>query len=545
MKTLITTLATITASALVYNVNAQSLEEGKKLFGYERYVSAEKMLQPLAASSPEANFYYGKSLLAQKKVAEAKAAFAKYGDDYMNKTGLASVLFANKKDAEAMAILQDIVDGAKKRDWEKLKFAADAITYSDNATQFDKAIEWYQSAKEKSKDDPNVLLGLADVLIRKNTGTSNGDAVELLTQLGKDSKLASLAYARQGHLWMRAINYPEALASYNKAKEADPQNPLPYEDLANAYYKSGTYNLAKENIEQYLKYSDKAPADQMRYGNILYYTKDYPAAAKIYQSLITEGMGKDYPSLYRGLAYSQYQNGDIETAYKNFGTYKTNMMATQQLTYEDYLTFGQISAAMAEKDSANSASYLKSSEENFTTALDTFNKGERTIEAKTKFYHQVIDAYKDAKEYGKVAEWYKKLIAIDPEASPTDYFNAGFYSYFNKDYAGAKESFEAFNKKYPEENLGYFWIARTKAAQDPDGKTGVAAEAFKTWLGRPDKEGEERKEEDLMFAYQYLAINAYQTADAKSAVMWSNKILALDSKNSTAIQIVNYYKDKK
>ena len=65
MKTLITVLTTAAASAFVYDVNAQSLEQGKKLLAYERYQSAEKELSSLAGNSPEANYYYGLVLLGE------------------------------------------------------------------------------------------------------------------------------------------------------------------------------------------------------------------------------------------------------------------------------------------------------------------------------------------------------------------------------------------------------------------------------------------------------------------------------------------------
>ena len=46
----------------------------------------------------------------------------------------------------------------------------------------------------------------------------------------------SLGYSRIGKLWYDAKNYPDALSNWQKAKDADPQNPLPYRDLATAYF---------------------------------------------------------------------------------------------------------------------------------------------------------------------------------------------------------------------------------------------------------------------------------------------------------------------
>lgn len=541
MKTFITALATITASAIVYDVNAQSLEEGKKLLAYERFSSAEAMLKPLAANSPEANYNYGLSLLGLDKVAEAKQVFAKFPNDYMNMAGAARVLYAEGQKEEALKILQSIVDGAKKKDWNKLKVAADAITYSRVAEHVDKAIEWNKTAAERSKNNVEVMVSLADALLLKNSGESNGEAVGILDNIVSSTNYASLGYSRQGELWMRARNYEKALESYNKAKAADPQNPLPYGDLANAYYRSGTYNLAKTNIEEYLKYSDKSVKDQMRYGNILYLTKDYEGAAKIYGDLIRAGEGEKTPSLYRGLAFANYQIGNYETALANFQQYQSRLGDDSKLTFEDYLNLGQTNAALAieEADSTKRAELFSVAEQNFIKATEL-----NQDEDKTNLYHNIVEIYKNAKDWAKVAEWYGRLTDVDPLAAPLDYFNAGYYAYFAKDFKTATERLTIFNSKFPEENLGLYWLARTQAAQDPEAKTGLAEKAFKDWLNFELKEGQERQTSDLIYAYQYLALYAYNKNNGREAVDWADKLLSVDANNNTAQVIKKHFAAK-
>jgi hypothetical protein len=41
-------IVTALASALAFNVSAQSVQEGEKMISYGRYSSAEKALEPLA-----------------------------------------------------------------------------------------------------------------------------------------------------------------------------------------------------------------------------------------------------------------------------------------------------------------------------------------------------------------------------------------------------------------------------------------------------------------------------------------------------------------
>src|SRR5690606_4396231 len=130
------------------------------------------------------------------------------------------------------------------------------------------------------------------------------------------------------------------------------------------YYRAGKYELAKQNIEEYLKLSDKSIRDQMRYGNILYLTKDYTGAAKIYQDLINAGEGKKTPSLYRGLAFTQYQNDQLAEAMKNFETYRSTVSDTSKYTYEDYLYYAYVNNAMAKEDTVNAAKYQNTADQN-------------------------------------------------------------------------------------------------------------------------------------------------------------------------------------
>src|SRR5690606_8981772 len=115
----------------------------------------------------------------------------------------------------------------------------------------------------------------------------------------------SLAYSRIGYLWDVAQNYENALESYNMAKDADPSNPLPYRDLAQAYQRPGRYENALTNIESHLAKSDKTTNDQITYANLLYLAKNYPEAEAKMEELLTSGVERPY--MYRIIAYSAFE----------------------------------------------------------------------------------------------------------------------------------------------------------------------------------------------------------------------------------------------
>lgn len=538
MKTLMTALAAFTATAVVYDVNAQSLEQGKKLLVYEKHASAEAALKSLASSSPEANYHYGLALLELGKIDDAKATFAKHPDDYMNIAGTARALYTEGKGDEAYKLLQGIVDKAKKKDWEKYKIAADAITYSKSASQYDEAVAWYRIANERKANNPSVMLGLGDALLRQNTGESNGEASKMFDAIIAEGSLKSLGHSRKGLLMLNGRNVEEALKHYNLAKDSDKENPLPYGDLAEAYYRSNKMELAKQNIVEYLKLSDKSPKDQLRYGNILYLTKDYQGAEKNYSELIAKGEGKSTPTLYRGLAFAQYQEKKYAEAIENFDAYR-KLVNEKEYDYEDFLYYASANSMLAKADPTNAAKYNALAEENYAKALQV-----ETDKDKKEVYRMIADSYKETKEWAKVAEWYGKLVDAYSDALATDYFNAGYFAYFGKNFDVAKTRLEKFNNTFPEENLGYFWLGRVFAAQDSDAKNGLAESTYKTWLSRPLKENEVRKNEDLNHAYQYLMAFYYNKNNGKEAIDYANKVLEINANDQPAKQIIEFFKKK-
>lgn len=136
------------AMALSLNASAQSLEEGVKMYKYERYQTAKQQLTPLAANDAMASYYLGLAELETGNVDKAASIFSKYPESYANISGMARVSFAKGKTEEGNQIAQGLAAKAKKKDWEQYKYAADAVNYSKGGN-VQNAIEWYTKALEK------------------------------------------------------------------------------------------------------------------------------------------------------------------------------------------------------------------------------------------------------------------------------------------------------------------------------------------------------------------------------------------------------------
>src|SRR5690554_1051026 len=150
------------------NVHAQSVDEGIKMYYYEKYQSSKNILQPLAASDDVANYYLGLATLSLEDTLGAKQIFANKPNSYHNQAGLARISFLQRNAADAKKTLNAIVDKARKREWEKFKIAADAITYTTGGDIQD-AISWYQRALDREQR-ADIYIGLGDAYLRLQTG---------------------------------------------------------------------------------------------------------------------------------------------------------------------------------------------------------------------------------------------------------------------------------------------------------------------------------------------------------------------------------------
>ncbi len=510
-KTLLLPAFALALTAGTFTAQAQnSLQDGIKMLQYERYESARKALTPLATDA-RANYYLGLAEVGTEDYEAARTAFAKFPDDAANIAGMAQVAFAQGDKINGTRLAELAAGKATKKDVEPLRFAADAFLKGGDAQR---AVDLYSKFLEKN-DDPNVRVALGDAYMKLPGGA--GQAMTAYEKAVAKDPSNSLAYSRIGSVWYAAKRYDLALENYGKAKEADVKNPLPYRDLSNAYFYSGSYQNARKNIEDYLKYSDRSPQDDQQYLNLLYLTKDYPATISKANELLASG--KKSPGLYGMLAYSQLETKDSAQALANVRTY----LATQKpekLYPTDYMNVGRIMLMNGLTDSANYYYQMAASKD---TAAD-----------KSETYRKLAEVFKDeVKDYPRSAEWYGRLIKEYPDSPPIDYFWAGVMQYYSKDYPAAEKAFAAMETKYPDQPSATYWRGRVAAALDEEGKSGSGVTHYEKWLGTTA----EKKDADLMQAYQYMTLYYYNKGDKAKVQTYLDKITTIEPENDFAKQI--------
>ncbi len=508
-------------------VTAQtSLEDGVKMYKYERYQTAKTILTPLATSSTTANYYLGLCELKLEKTKEAKAIFGKYADDVANTAGLARVEFELKNTTEANRLVAIVASKATKKNVEPLRYAADAINYTEGGN-YQQAIDWYKDVLKKN-DNAETRIAIGDAYLKMPGG--GGEAMNNYeAAVAKDAK-NSLAYTRIGEVWYAAKRYDLALENYQKAKDADSDNPLPYKNLANAYYWVGKYDIALTNIQTYLDKSDKSAEDQVQYMYILYLAKKYDDAIAKAKELMNTGIMK--PSFYGVLAYSYLEKKDFKNALDQVRIYFAQQNPAKILS-KDLINYGKILLGNSLVDSVNRKQLVDSAELFFKNAMiyDTAHS------TQLENYKKIAESYKDSKEFELAAVWYNKFIDSNPNATATDYFWRGVMSYYAKDYATSMKSFEEMAVKFPEQPSAVYWQGRNAAAIDDQGKSGIAEKFYLDWLTKVGPNYD--KKNDLMKAFQYLALYYFNTNDKAKTKVYMDKIEAIDANDSLFKQLKN------
>jgi hypothetical protein len=506
------------AAAIAISANAQTpLDNGVKMYNYNKFQSAEAILAPLAATDPNANYYLGLCYLESGDAATANTTFAKYPEDPANISGTARVAFVSKDAVKGMQIAKALAAKSKKKEWKEERYAADAIAHTDGG-DYQQAIAWYKDVLTKT-DDADVHISMGDVY-RKVPG-GGGEAMNNYEHVTEKDAKNSLGFTHIGDLWYEAHNYPSALDNYSKAKDADATNPLPYKSLANAYAYSGKYQLALENKKKYYELSDKTPNDKILYVEGMYRAQSYCEAVGFAKGLMGGPLDMDKRTEVTGiLGFSEAQCGDSIDALKNLHTY-FGVQKPAQISAQAYIEYGKLFMKLDMLDSA----------------VFYYNKGISgdTAQNKTDIYRSIAEAFKAKKQYCKAADWYDNLIKANPATQAGDYaWRAIMYFYcpdLNKGIVAAND----FVAKYPDQPTAYFWQARTQQLVDSEATTGLAVPTFIKWLTMVG--ADYPKKNDLKGAYEYLLFYYYNQKDADNEKTYKDKIIAIDPADNVLKQI--------
>lgn len=279
-------------------------------------------------------------------------------------------------------------------------------------------------------------------------------------------------------------------------------------------------------LQKYIAASDYDPQNDFLLTDMLYAQGKYQQAID-HAMLLMKDKSIASPRLNKLIVYSYKEMGKPQLALPYIKNY---MAAGVDTAYalNDYKTMGDIYAALEGGEDSAAACYIKASDLEKDTAL------------KMDYYKKLGKLYKKIKDHEKEAFWLGKYYNANPHPGNVDLFNWGIASYLGKDYHVADSLFTLYETKYPKEEFGYYWSARSSAAIDTTMEQGLAIPHYKGLIDLADADTTAHiSKKHLVEAYGYIAAYMANTEkNYESAIDHFEKLLELDPQNDDARKYV-------
>lgn len=396
--------------------NAQNLQEAIKKSESERFESAAADFRALIAKEPnkgENYFYFGENYFNSGKLngfqnAELDSAnytYAKGAEmnatSALNYVGLGKVLLAQNKIAEAKAQFFKATSISQNKNAEVMRRIAEAWLATDNRNA-DEAINYANLAIKLDPKNPDNFVVLGDAQLEK-TPTDGGPAIKSYKAATTLNPKSAKGIISEGKLYQRGRNYQLALDKYKEALAIDPNFAPAYREIAELYFLAGQNAKSIENWKKYLELNNSDFA-RYRFMSALFKNKQYPEAVSEYENLKKNNFKNVY--LDRIAGYSYYEMGDKtdKEAY-NKGIIALDDFFQNAGTNFKYLgsdfKYKGLLMMKTGKDSLGIIEMEKG------IAMEPASAGD--------IYGEIANYYYKNKRYDKAIEYFNKKIALDPK----------------------------------------------------------------------------------------------------------------------------------
>lgn len=330
--------------------SAQDIEQAKNAIDAEQYEKAKSILKSVLQSKSNngtASFLLGNVYMFQKEADSAKIAYEKglAGTDgaKLNNIGFGQLDLDANNFTAAQAKFDLVAKEAKKKDATVPTYIARAYM---NATKpdFKKAIAILEKAKNETNQSAELMLALGDAYFGDNKQNEAYAAYRSAFQIDPTMLRAKM---QLGVLLKGAKSYDLAINAFNEVIAINPNYGPVYRELAETYYKWGrnkpskateNMKLALTNYDKYMSLTDYSLASRMRKADFLVLLKDWPSLEKEANNMVTSD--KINPKIYRYLAYSAFENGNLDVAYKSLEDFMNN--PNSKVIFKDYIYLAQI-----------------------------------------------------------------------------------------------------------------------------------------------------------------------------------------------------------
>jgi tetratricopeptide (TPR) repeat protein len=508
-------------------VFAQTLDDAKKLIDYERYGSAIEALEKLYAANAgnvEVQYWLGQAYIEGKKTDKAKQVYQKAletnGSNPLLLVGMGHIELLEGKKNEARQRFETAISLTKGKDVTVLNAIGKANAGKNGDADY--AIEKLTLATTiKGFKEPDVYINMGDAYRKKNDG--GGAVKSYQNALAIDPKHA-IAHHKIGKVYYTQGKDQEATFTkhFNDAISADPNFAPAYYDMYVYYFFRDVYK-SKTYFNQYKSVADKGAALDYEEAALSFAAGEYKEAVDKSTALLSKYGNEADARLYRLRGYSNWKLGDSAVAIKDFETF-FEKATEDQIVPDNWLVAAELAAKFPDRQ-ANFDKYVRAA-----IATDTSIKGKVDIAKKA------VDIFKKAGNQEKVAEWALTAMAINPNPTKVDIYNAGFENFKAGNYMRADSVFDIYKGKYPDEVYGHYWSFRALSVVDSTMEQGLAIPDATRFIEVAELDKAKNKS-TLITAYGYLAgYNANVKKDFATAITFLDKIIEIDPANADAVK---------
>jgi len=549
-----TGLIAVLLVCMVQAVFAQSLDDAKKNLYYEKFTTAKQQLQQITSSKGDADAYYylGLADIGLGDYDAAKADFQKGlqadSKSALNTVGMGAIDIQDKNYDAAKQKFQQAVDLSEGRNFDVIRAILDATSASPKAdAQF--ALDLVTQFKDNKKNRKYTMTAADQVAIGNvyaNLPSGGGEAASSYENAQTLDPKYAAAFYEEGNLYDRARQDSLALQYWNSAIAADPNYAPAYNGLF-SYYRNRVYqtyslddvNKAQEYLNKYLALTDDKVNAQVNAVDLLFMQRKYQDAVTQAQQLMNTATNDETKTrLYKLMAVSQEQMGDSVDAKQSMDMYFQRQDSDKVVPF-DYQLYSDILFKLNQTDLGNQ--YLQKAVNSDTTSDLAYIRSQAQI-------------LREKGNWKGAALWYKKAIDVNKGApSSYDYFYYPYSLFVAQDYQGAEQGFTTMTQKLPDQPSGYYWLGRSQQAIDT-GFTGAAINAYNQYLEKmktdTSAQGEDHKTQ-LNYIYSYLGGYYFNTKkDYATAATYAQKLVdEVDPKSPVAqtiyYNLAHYYTSQK
>ncbi|HMO33672.1 MAG TPA: tetratricopeptide repeat protein [Lacibacter sp.] len=522
----------VVALAVVAQVSAQTLEEGKTFMYYERYNSAKDVFQKLVSARPGdavATYWLGQVYLATEQVAAAKEVYQNglqaNGNNPLLLAGMGQVELLENKITDARNRFETALSLSKNKDLDVLHAVARANVYTKEGDANYAVSKLNLATGLKGFKDASVYITMGDAYRKLVDG---GNAVlSYKNALNLNPKLAAARH-KEGLIYETQKNREYFMPAFEEAIQLDPNyGPAYYSLYAYWYYRDVA--KAEDFLNRYISVIDQDPQNDYFRIDLKYASKQFEQAIQESDALIQKvGVSVIKPRIYRLKAYSFKSLSDFSNA-RNSADEFFRKAQPEDIVPKDYELYGDI---LAGTPGSETQAYLY-----YEKAMNA----DTSEENKTAYLQKAADLAKALKDKAGMAYWLTKQYNTKKNPNNVDLYNLG-RAYFDAGdaefgyYSKADSIFTIYTERYPTQPYGYYWRGRSNWSIDTSMINGMANPHFEKFVELAKSSADSvsfRPQVKVAYTY-FIGYNIFVKKDYPTAIQFCDKILEIDPNDRAA-----------